>query len=322
MRIIFAGTPDFAASCLQALLPLSEHNIVAVYTQPDRRAGRGKKLQASPVKQLAIANELPVEQPLSLKDEAAQRQLSAYQADVMIVAAYGLLLPTAVLQTPRYGCINVHASLLPRWRGAAPVERAILAGDPQSGITIMQMDEGLDTGLMIATASCVIDEAETGDSLREKLIDLGCPLLVECLGDLPNRQANAQQQDDSKSTYANKLDKSEAWIDWRNDASDIARKIRAFTSALRCSTRCNDQMIKIIAATAQRDTPTGIDSNNPAIGEIVRADRDGLLVRCQAGWLLVTDIQLPGAKPMSVAELLNGRAEQFQVGTLLDSTVT
>ena len=320
MRIIFAGTPDFSASCLDALLPLPDHEIVAVYTQPDRRAGRGKKLQASAVKQLAVENGLVVEQPLSLKADDAQQQLAAYNADVMVVAAYGLLLPAAVLQAPRLGCINIHASLLPRWRGAAPVERAILAGDDHTGITIMQMDEGLDTGLMLAKRSCSINSDETGDSLRSKLVELACPLLVESLASLEALQGNAQPQDDADACYASKLEKSEALIDWHCDADTIERKIRAFTSAMRCSTDCNGQAVKIIAATAVDEAVIAMSSDDYSPGEVARADRDGLLIRCQPGWLLATEIQLPGTKPMTVAQVLNGRAELFRVGVMLGRT--
>ncbi len=317
MRIIFAGTPEFAASCLAALLPLAEHEIVAVYTQPDRRAGRGKKLLASPVKQLALEHDLVVEQPLSLKDPDAQQQLANYRADVMVVAAYGLLLPTPVLQAPRYGCINVHASLLPRWRGAAPIERAIQAGDEHTGITIMQMDEGLDTGLMLAMDRCTIDSDETGDSLRSKLVDLACPLLVDSLASLQTLQSQAREQDDNDACYASKLDKGEADINWHDDARAIARTIRAFTSALRCSTHCEGESIKIIAATALEESAVGIDGNATSPGEIARVDRDGLLIRCAGSWLLAAEVQLPGARPMTVAQVLNGRPGQFRPGMLL-----
>ena len=209
LNIIFAGTPDFAAQHLQALLN-SSHNVIAVYTQPDKPAGRGKKLQASPVKQLAEQHHIPVYQPKSLRKAEAQSELIALHADVMVVVAYGLILPQAVLDAPTYGCLNVHGSLLPRWRGAAPIQRAIWAGDTQTGVTIMQMDAGLDTGDMLHKVSCEILPTETSASLYNKLAELAPPALIEVLDHLGNGKFTAEKQDDTQSNYADKLSKEEA----------------------------------------------------------------------------------------------------------------
>ena len=228
MKIIFAGTPDFAAAHLRALIDCGQHEIVAVYTQPDRPAGRGKKLTASAVKQLASEQGLTVLQPPSLKEADAQQQLAGFAADLMIVVAYGLILPQAVLDTPRLGCINVHGSLLPKWRGAAPIQRAVEAGDDETGICIMQMDAGLDTGPVISVARCAIEATDTSGSIYQKLSALGAPTLLAALEKLASGVAVAEQQDDSQSTYASKIDKAEALIDWATPAETLARKVRAF----------------------------------------------------------------------------------------------
>ncbi|MEG3026124.1 MAG: methionyl-tRNA formyltransferase, partial [Aeromonas sp.] len=227
LKLIFAGTPDFAARHLAALLS-SDHEVVAVYTQPDKPAGRGQKLTASPVKELALAHELPVYQPASLRSEEAQAELAALGADLMVVVAYGLILPKVVLDTPRLGCINVHGSLLPRWRGAAPIQRAIWAGDTETGVTIMQMDVGLDTGAMIRKVTCPIASDETSTSLYDKLAELGPQALVDTLNAMAAGEARAQEQDDALANYAQKLSKEEARIDWSMDAAAIERCIRAF----------------------------------------------------------------------------------------------
>ena len=226
LNIIFAGTPDFAAVALAALLE-SEHNVIAVYTQPDRPAGRGRKLKASPVKQLALEHNLPVLQPTSLKGAEEQQQLADFQPDLMVVAAYGLLLPKVVLETPRYGCLNIHASLLPRWRGAAPIQRAILAGDSESGVTIMQMDEGLDTGGMLYKLTTPIDDGDSAQQLHDRLAELGADALLQTLAKLPGG-LEPEPQDEAQATYAKKLDKQEAAIDWTHSARQITRQINAF----------------------------------------------------------------------------------------------
>ena len=227
LRLIFAGTPEFAALHLKALIE-SKHQLLAVYTQPDRPAGRGKKLQSSPVKQLAERCDLPVYQPPTLRDRDAQRQLAALGADVLIVVAYGLILPQPVLDTPRFGCLNVHASLLPRWRGAAPIQRAIEAGDRETGVTIMQMDAGLDTGDMLASAHCPIGSRATAATLHDTLAELGAPLLLRVLADLPSYQRGALPQEEALATYAGKIHKSEGALDWPPDCVQLGRRIRAF----------------------------------------------------------------------------------------------
>src|SRR5690606_29571506 len=227
LRIVFAGTPDFAAQQLQTLLD-SQHQLVAVYTQPDRPSGRGKKLSASPVKQLAEAHQIPVYQPSSLKNSEAQAEFDALNADIMVVVAYGLLLPQTVLDLPRLGCINVHASLLPRWRGAAPIQRALEAGDQQTGITIMQMDAGLDTGAMLVKRICPILPDDTAGNLQERLANSAGPALLKALAQLERGEARPEPQNDSQSCYAAKITKAEAFLDWPLPADQLARKVRAF----------------------------------------------------------------------------------------------
>lgn len=309
LRIVFAGTPDFAAHHLKALLA-SDHELVGVYTQPDRPAGRGKKLQASPVKQLALDAGLPVYQPANLKSEEAQAELAALEADLMVVVAYGLLLPKAVLETPRLGCINVHASLLPRWRGAAPIQRAIEAGDAESGVTIMQMDVGLDTGDMLIKARCPIEPTDTAGDLHDRLIELGGPALLEAVEQLATGTARPEPQDDDQSNYAPKITKAEAALDWRRSATELERQVRAFTPFPICHTRLNDQKDPI---RVWRATPLPRRSDQTP-GEVVEVTKDAVVVACGAGALALEKLQLPGKKAMSVAELLRGRADLFQAG--------
>ncbi len=317
MRILFAGTPEFAAAHLQALLDCASHELVAVYTQPDRRAGRGKRMSISPVKALAESAGLIVEQPLSLKDSAAQQQLASYQADILVVAAYGLLLPPAILSAPPLGCINVHASLLPSWRGAAPVERAIQAGDDVTGVTIMQMDEGLDTGDMLLKSRCIITEDETGDSLRQKLTDLGQPALISTLEKMACGKVDATVQNNAHASYAKKLDKLEARINWQASAASIDRNIRAFTSAMPCYAILEEQRIKIIGA--HINTPINAlnnDTDNDTLqaGRILDVQSSAIVVQCGRGIIAITQVQLAGTKPMSIAALLNGRPTFFKPG--------
>ena len=243
MKIIFAGTPQFAAISLAALH--KEHQIIAVITQPDRPAGRGMQLAASPVKQFALQHGLTVLQPASLKSEEAQRTIAELNADVMIVAAYGLILPKAVLQHPRYGCLNIHASLLPRWRGAAPIQRAILAGDTETGITIMQMDEGMDTGDMLLRHACPIEPNETAQSLQDKLAEMGASCILEAMRLLQENRLNPTKQDNGAACYAAKLTKTEAQIDWRQDARQIERAVRAYNPFPVCHARLNGVSIKV-----------------------------------------------------------------------------
>lgn len=299
MRIVFAGTPDFAAIALQALLA-TDHDVIAVYTQPDRPAGRGRKQQFGPVKQTAVDATIPVFQPPSLKDETEQQSLRDFEPDVMVVAAYGLILPQAVLDIPRLGCLNIHASLLPRWRGAAPIHRAIEAGDAETGITIMQMAAGLDTGDMLLKQRTPIYEDDTGGSLHDRLADMGGKAIVEALAALDTRGLEAQPQDDSQANYAHKLSKDEAHIDWQANADDIARKVRAFNPWPGTDGELEGQKIRIHEAFAVNE-PT---SQLP--GTVLARERSGVEIACGAGILRVTRVQLPGTRAMSVSDLING----------------
>ncbi|KNC66021.1 methionyl-tRNA formyltransferase [Pseudoalteromonas ardens] len=306
LRIVFAGTPDFAAKHLAALIA-SHHDVVAVYSQPDRPAGRGKKLKASEVKTLALEHDLPVYQPHSLKSDDAQAELAALNADVMVVVAYGLLLPKAILDTPRLGCLNVHGSILPRWRGAAPIQRAIWAGDKETGVTIMQMDEGLDTGDMLHIATCPIDEDETSASLYNKLAALGPDALVATLDKLAAGTLNAEPQDDAQANYAKKLSKEEANIDWQLDALQIERNIRAFNPWPVCYTQMQGQTVKIWQAkvVSQQGTP----------GQVLSADKCGITIACGERALTITQLQPQGKKPMSAQDFLNGRSDWVAPGS-------
>ncbi|MBT5105144.1 MAG: methionyl-tRNA formyltransferase [Porticoccaceae bacterium] len=312
MRVLFAGTPDFAAAHLQALLDAPDISVIGVYSQPDRPAGRGKKLTASPVKKLAIEYQLPVFQPQSLKDPEQQRILSELQADIMVVVAYGLILPQAVLDAPRLGCINVHASILPRWRGAAPIQRAIEAGDSGTGVTIMQMDAGLDTGAMLSVSRCEIDSSETSASLHQKLEQLGAPALLHTLAALSNGLAVAVEQDDQLSCYAAKITKQEALVDWSQPAQLLDRQIRAFNPFPAAYTTLGELRIKIWQA-----EPTKATGLTP--GQIISTDNAGLLVSCGEQSLLLTEIQLPGKSRMAVSEVLKSRGELFAPSTQLGS---
>lgn len=309
LRIVFAGTPDFAAHHLKALLA-SGHPLVGVYTQPDRPAGRGKKLQASPVKRMALEADLPVYQPGSLKSEEARAELAALEPDLMVVVAYGLLLPKAILDTPRLGCINVHASLLPRWRGAAPIQRAIEAGDTESGVTIMQMDVGLDTGDMLVKARCPITPTDTAGDLHERLVDLGGPALLEAVDQLASGTAQPEPQDDNQSNYAPKITKAEAALDWRRPAPELERQVRAFTPFPICHTRLNDQKDPIRVWQASVLPQNG--QYEP--GQVAKVTQEAVVVACGEGALALKKLQLPGKKAMPVADLLRGRADLFQVG--------
>lgn len=305
MRIIFAGTPAFAAETLKALIN-TEHEICAVYTQPDRPAGRGRKLTASPVKQLALEHNIPVEQPVNFKTDDAIQTLADYQADLMIVVAYGLLLPQVVLDTPKLGCINIHASLLPRWRGAAPIQRAILAGDKESGVCIMQMEAGLDTGPVLSEARCPITEEDTAQVLHDRLAILGATTLVETLKDIEQRQRNAKPQNDDLTSYASKLDKKEADIDWQLSAQDILRKINAFNPWPVAQTIWHDAIFRIWRAQLVKE------ETQQQAGQIIKVDKVGIDVATSDGILRITELQLPGKRAMSVQDFLN--ANTMKVG--------
>ncbi|WP_323981685.1 methionyl-tRNA formyltransferase [Aeromonas media] len=310
LKLIFAGTPDFAARHLAALLS-SDHEVVAVYTQPDKPAGRGQKLTASPVKDLALAHDLPVYQPASLRNEEAQVELAALGADLMVVVAYGLILPKAVLDTPRLGCLNVHGSLLPRWRGAAPIQRAIWAGDAETGVTIMQMDVGLDTGAMIRKVSCTIASDETSASLYDKLAELGPQALVDTLNAMAAGDTAAEVQDDALANYAQKLSKEEARIDWSMEAVAIERCIRAFNPWPISWFEVADQTIKVWQAEV-------LDSDHgQPVGTLLKADKQGIDVATGKGVLRLLTLQPPGKKAMSVPDLLNSRRDWFEPGTQL-----
>ena len=308
LRIVFAGTPEFAAAHLKALLG-TDHQIVAVYTQPDRPAGRGQKLMPSPVKQLAVENAIPVLQPPSLKDAAAQAELAALQPDLLVVVAYGLILPQAVLDIPRFGCINSHASLLPRWRGAAPIQRAVQAGDAESGVTVMQMEAGLDTGPMLLKVRTPITAEDTGGSLHDRLAELGPPAVIEAIAGLASGTLMGEAQDDAQANYAHKLNKDEARIDWSRSAIDLERLIRAFNPWPICHSTLNEAPLKVLAGRI------GEGQGQP--GEILAASKDGLTVACGSGALLLTRLQLPGGKALNFSDLYNSRREQFAVGTVL-----
>ncbi len=310
LRLLFAGTPEFAAIHLRALLA-SGHEIAAVYSQPDRPAGRGKKLQASPVKQVAREHQLAVCQPENFKSEEALSELKAHRADLMVVVAYGLILPQAVLDTPRLGCINVHASLLPRWRGAAPIQRAIEAGDPETGVTIMQMEAGLDTGPMLLKTHCPIDDTDNAASLHDKLATQGGGALLRALEAVASGDCPAEIQDDSQSTYAPKISKQEAEIDWSENADLLWRKIRAFNPFPVSFTYLGTERLKIQQAHC-------VDGRGEP-GEIIKVTGEEITVACGQGALQLTELQLPGARAMSARDMLNARAERFALGTVLGS---
>ena len=307
MKLIFAGTPEFAAQALRAIVAAG-HQVLLVLTQPDRQSGRGMAVHASPVKELALASGIDVFQPPSLKDGAAQQRLRDVGADAMIVAAYGLILPPAVLDLPRLGCINIHASLLPRWRGAAPIQRAILAGDSETGVCIMQMDAGLDTGAVLHRESLPITADDTAASLHDKLADLGARLIVEALAKTP---LTSSAQPALGATYAAKIDKAEAWLDWRLPALQLARQVRAFNPFPGAAARVGGGSIKVWRA--------DVATNEGALAEpgtVVAADKSGIVVACGQGALCLTELQKAGGKRLPVAQFLAGTT--LAAGTRFD----
>jgi methionyl-tRNA formyltransferase len=304
VRIVFAGTPDFAATALKAMLA-ANYNVVGVYSQPDRPAGRGRKLLPGPVKQAALDAGIEVFQPDNFKTEDARQQLADLKPDVMIVAAYGLILPASVLSIPVHGCLNIHASLLPRWRGAAPIQRAIAAGDSESGITIMQMDEGLDTGAMLLTVSTPIHPEETGGSLHNRLAELGGEAIVGALQLLEQNALQPEPQQNEQACYAHKLTKQEGQIDWNRDVLSIERLIRAFNPWPGTFTDLGDQRIRLHLAQAQ-ECQQDQSSDKAKPGTVLTRQREGIDIACGEGVLRVSQVQLPGARAQSVNDLING----------------
>ncbi len=301
MNLVFAGTPEFAVPALRALLDAG-HKILAVYTQPDRPAGRGRKLGMSAVKEFALEHGLRVHQPVTLKSEDEAAILRALQPDALIVIAYGLILPKSILSIPKYGSINVHASLLPRWRGAAPIQRAIEAGDASTGVTIMQMDEGLDTGAMLAKAETPIGDDDTAATLHDRLAELGGRLLVETLALLARGDLTPQAQDKTHASYAAKLKKEEARLDWNADAGLLARRVRAFNPWPVAHTTLDGQTLRLWHAHAENGTP----ADQPP-GTVLSADAGGVRVQCAPGVLRITQLQLEGGKMLGTRDFLNGR---------------
>lgn len=301
MRIVFAGTPEFSVPALDALHGAG-FRIPAVYTQPDRPAGRGRTLKSSPVKRRAVALGLPVEQPASLKAAEAAGRLAGYGADLMVVVAYGLILPQKVLDTPRLGCLNIHASLLPRWRGAAPIQRAILAGDPETGITIMKMDEGLDTGPVLLRCPLSIGQEETAGHLHDRLAGLGAEAIVSAIHDWTSGQIEPQVQPEQGATYAAKIQKSEAHIDWCLSAEEISRRVRAFNPWPVAETSWDGRQLRIWEARSLAGR------TDRAPGTVVEAAADRIVVATPDGLLQLLRLQLPGKRPVSASELLNAHA--------------
>ena len=314
LRVVFAGTPAFAAGHLTELLA-SEHKVIAVYTQPDRPAGRGKLLTASPVKAVAQERAIPVFQPLSLRSPEEEAALQALKPDVMVVVAYGLLLPKSILDVPAFGCINVHASLLPRWRGAAPIHRAIEAGDRETGVTIMRMDEGLDTGAMLKIAKTPITVSHTTGTLTNELETLGAQTLISTLDALPALLDQAVDQPEAGITYAHKISKAEALIDWSQSTANITQKIRALNPAPGCFTVLGGQRIKLWEAiTVSYGAVT-----TSAPGTIISLNKEGLIVSTGDGLISITRLQLPNKKPLSIAEIVNGNPDPLSPGNQFGS---
>lgn len=301
MRIVFAGTPEFAVPTLDGLLRGGYH-VCAVYTQPDRPAGRGRRLRASAVKVRALASDVPVIQPRTLRDPRIQAELAALQPDLMVVVAYGLVLPKAVLAMPRLGCVNVHASLLPRWRGAAPIQRAILAGDVETGVTIMQMDEGLDTGPMLGQTACPIPPGASAGQLHDLLAELGAETLLRLLPDLAAGRLAPRPQYESEASYAAKLDKAEATLDWTRPAAELERRVLAFNPWPVAQTCIGDQILRVWRAhvhATRTDAPPG---------RVLDEKRAGIDVAAGEGVLRLTEIQLSGKRSMTAADFLNARS--------------
>lgn len=310
LKVVFAGTPEFGLPCLEAI-QASKHHLLAVYTQPDRPAGRGRKLQASPIKQWALTQELPVYQPLNFKAEEDRETLAALKPDVVVVIAYGLLLPQSVLDIPKYACINVHASLLPRWRGASPIQQAILHGDPQSGVTIMQMDAGLDTGNMLNRASCEIGKHDSAGDLHDQLAKISAAPLIETLDQIEKYLAEGQKQDDAQATYAPKISKAQAKIDWQKPAIEIDRQIRAFSPWPIAYTEVDGTTLRIHQAKVLMT-----ESNHPA-GTIIDIQRNHLVVATTKQALAIEKLQFPGSKVITVSDWINAGQPHLTLNMIL-----
>lgn len=304
LNIIFAGTPHFAVPSLQALIN-SSHRVMAVYTQPDRPAGRGREITSSPVKILAQSAQLPIYQPQTLRDAQQQKQLRELNADVMIVVAYGLILPREILEIPRLGCINVHASLLPRWRGAAPIQHSILAGDEKTGVTIMQMNEGLDTGDILSQKSCEINSTETSGDLYERLATMGAELLLKTLAEIENKNISPQPQDNQHATHAPKIQKKDAQLNWHLPAENLARAVRAYNPVPIAFTIFNGQPLRIWQAIALPEKHT----TKP--GTLIRASKDGIDVAAKENILRILQLQMPGKTPQSAADFFHAYHAQL-----------
>lgn len=301
LSVVFAGTPEFSVPALRALIA-SNHQVIAVYTQPDRPAGRGRQLSLSAVKQCALEHHIPIEQPPSLRDPAPIARLAALAPDVMVVVAYGLILPAAVLAIPKYGCVNIHASLLPRWRGAAPIHRAVLAGDRHTGISIMQMDPGLDTGPVLLERRSEIGTRETTASVHDRLATLGAEALLDALGEIASGAVAPHAQPVDGATYAAKIRKEEAVIDWQQSALQIDRQIRAFNPWPVAQTIWRGAQLRVWSGESVDRT------TNEKPGTVIQADGHGIHVATGAGVVSLTQVQLAGRKPTSAAEFLNANA--------------
>jgi len=307
IKIVFAGTPEFAVPTLQALIN-SKHSVVAVYTQPDRHSGRGQHVHASPIKECALKHNLPVYQPESLRDASAVSELRSLAFDLLVVVAYGQILSRDILDIPNYGCMNVHASLLPRWRGAAPIQHAILKGDAVSGVTIMQMSEGLDTGDMLLKKSCDIVSGESSKHLHDRLSSLGAEALIETLSQLESQTLNPIVQNETEATYAKKLTKHDGLIRWEQSAEEIARHVHAFNPWPVCFTHWKGDVFRVWNASAKQGS-----SEHPP-GTVVHVDDDAAEVVAGSGILVLREIQLPGKRAMSVKDFLNAHRSEIIPG--------
>lgn len=313
MKVIFAGTPDFSVGILEALIK-AKHDICAVYTQPDRPKGRGLKVSYSPVKQKALEYDLPIFQPKSLKSAEAQAEMAAFNADVMVVVAYGLILPKAILDIPKHGCLNVHASLLPKYRGASPLQAAILKGDTESGVTIMQMDVGLDTGDMLLKKVCAIGENDTIEQLHDSLSQLGGLGIIDVLSAIDENKLKPEKQDDLEACYAGKIKKQDALIDWCLSAQELHNQIRAFYGWPVSYSYLADSMVRIWQSEV-------LDNLSSKPGQILEVSKDSLVVGCGVGALSIKKIQLPNSKPMFIKDCLNSKRSLFNVGSYFSKGV-